>query len=219
MRLGIFGGSFDPVHYGHLLLAESCREQLVLDEVWLVPAHVSPHKQHAHPADGATRVEMLKLAVAGHPQLVVSTLELDREGVSYTVDTLDELRQQDTNRELLLLMGADSLYDLPRWRDPKRICQLATLAVVQRPGSPEVDFGCLREFASPEQISLFRRHVVTMPMIGISSSDIRSRTAQGRSIRYLTPRSVEKYIETQGLYGDPEPEVEPAEKPPSCEPT
>src|SRR5688500_10806095 len=122
MRLGLFGGTFDPVHYGHLLLAEACREQCRLDELWFVPAAVPPHKQERTLSPAKERVEMLRLAVGGHPAFSVSTLEIDRGGVSYTVNTLDAVRLSRPEATLFFPMGADSLVDLPTWREPRRIC-------------------------------------------------------------------------------------------------
>jgi nicotinate-nucleotide adenylyltransferase len=200
MRLGIFGGSFDPVHYGHLLLAESCREQCGLDAVWFVPAAVPPHKQSRKLSSDADRVEMLRLAIGGHDAFSVSTWEIDRGGVSYTVDTLQKLHDEDPSRELFLLMGADSLADLPTWRKPERICSLAIPAVVRRNGSPEPDYAILSKLMSPERSALARQHFVETPLIDLSSTEIRNRVAAGKSIRYRTPRAVEKYIETHGLY-------------------
>ncbi len=115
MRLGILGGTFDPVHYGHLLLAEQTREQCGLDRIWFLPAAVPPHKRSAPLTPGARRIEMLRLAIAGHEAFEVSTLEIDRGGVSYTLDTLSAVRQQQPEAELFFLMGADSLRDLPTW--------------------------------------------------------------------------------------------------------
>jgi nicotinate-nucleotide adenylyltransferase len=200
MRLGIFGGSFDPVHLGHLILAECCREQQRLDQVWFVPAHTPPHKQDHTLAPGSDRAEMLKLAIGGHEQFHFSTLELVRAGVSYTVDTLERLKAEDATRELFLILGADSLADLPTWREPSRICELSTPIVVRRAGSPPPDFSVLSPFVGSEKIRRFEGAQVEMPLIGISSSDIRRRVAQSRSIRFQTPRAVEKYIETHGLY-------------------
>ena len=200
MRLGLFGGSFDPVHYGHLLLAESCREQARLDEVWFVPAAVSPFKQSQDRTSGPQRVEMLELAIAGHETFRVSRLEIDRGGVSYTVDTLAEIKRTRPSDELFFLLGADALEDLPAWREPKRICELATPLVVRRPGSAEPDFSRLSEIASPARIAEIRRCQVEMPQIGLSSRDLRRRVSEGLGIRYRTPRGVEKYIEAAALY-------------------
>jgi nicotinate-nucleotide adenylyltransferase len=200
MRLGIYGGSFDPVHFGHLLVAENCREQQKLDEVWFVPVATSPHKRQRAPADARHRIEMLDLAVGGHEPFHVSTIEIDRGGVSYTVETLEQLHAEDAARALFLLLGADALADLPTWKDPKRICELALPLVVARAYAPEPDFGLLAEFMSRERIAAAQAALVKMPPIGIASSDIRRRVAAGKSIRFRTPRAVEKYIETHGLY-------------------
>lgn len=200
MRLGIFGGSFDPVHYGHLLLAECCLETLALDEVWLLPAAVPPHKQSRELAPAKARLEMLDLALGGHVQLRASALEIGRGGVSYTVETLAAIHDLHPDATLLLLMGADSLRDLPTWRDPARICELALPAVVRRGGSPEPDFSVLAGLVSPERLTAIRATQVEMPLIELSSTDLRRRVAAGHSLRYRTPRAVEKYIETHGLY-------------------
>ena len=200
MRLGILGGSFDPVHFGHLILAESCREQCRLDAVWFVPAAIPPHKQNNKLSAPADRIEMLKLAIGGHEAFNVYTGEIDRGGVSYTVDTLQQLHDQEPQRELFFLMGADSLADLPTWREPERICSLAIPAVVRRAGAPEPDDTVLARLMSPDRLALARQHRVEMPTIDLSASDLRRRVAAGQSIRFRTPRAVEKYIEAHGLY-------------------
>jgi nicotinate-nucleotide adenylyltransferase len=200
MRLGVYGGSFDPVHFGHLLLAESCREQCQLDEIWLLPAAVPPHKTDRTMTSAKRRIEMLKLAIGGNDALRVSTIEVDRGGVSYTVDTLTTIRQQHPGAELFLLMGADTLYDLPNWREPQRVCELAMPVVVQRSGSPPPDLDVLRPIVAADQIANIQQHQVTMPIIELASTEIRQRVANGMSIRYRTPRAVEKYIETNRLY-------------------
>ena len=200
MRIGLLGGTFDPVHLGHLLTAESCREQLSLDEVWFVPAAVSPHKQSQSASPSAARVEMLKLAIGGHPTFRVNEIELARGGVSYTVDTLETIRNQRPDDELFLLLGGDSLADLPTWREPRRICELAVPATVGRPGSPLPNYSLVAELVEPARLAEIERHHVEMPLIGISSRDLRKRVAAGRSIRYQVPRAVEQYIAATGLY-------------------
>ena len=202
MRLGIFGGTFDPVHFGHLLLAELCREQRELDQVWLLPAAVPPHKQGRQLADAEHRVEMLKLAVAGHAAMQVSLLEVEQGGVCYSVDTLSTIHAADSSAELFFLIGGDSLDDLPNWRNPGGICRLATPVVVARPDQSNLDFGGLEAFVTPERLDEIRAARVTMPSLELSSTEIRRRVAAGQSIRYQTPRAVEKYIEAQGLYRD-----------------
>ena len=200
MRLGIFGGSFDPVHYGHLLLAECAWEQCRLDQVWLLPAATAPHKQDVQPTSADQRMEMLRLAIAGNDHLAISTLEIERGGVSYTVDTLTAIQAEHPDAELFLLMGADSLHDLPDWRDTARICQLATPVVVGRPDSPPPDYAVLAPLVTAERLAEIQQHRVEMPLVQFSSTEIRQRVAAGKSIRYRTPRAVEKYIETAGLY-------------------
>lgn len=200
MRVGIFGGTFDPVHYGHLLLAETCREQCRLDQVLFLPASIPPHKQQWHLTPAERRVEMLRLAIAGHEAFSVSELEVRRGGVTYTVDTLTAIREQQPQDELFFLMGADSLRDLPTWRDSARICSLAVPVVVRRRDTPEPDLGALADMVPPARLEEIRRHQVQMPLVDFSSTAIRQAVAGGRSIRYQTPRAVEMYIRTQRLY-------------------
>lgn len=200
MRLGIYGGSFDPVHFGHLLLAESCREQCGLDQVWFIPAALSPHKQSRQPTEATKRIEMLKLAIGGHPDFRADDREVRRGGVSFTADTLAELQAEDPSRQLFFLMGADSLADLRTWKDPGRICELAIPAVVARSGSPRPDLNVLADLVSPERLAEIRKYVVQMPLIDLHSSAIRERVARGHSIRYQVPRAIEEYIRANGLY-------------------
>lgn len=200
MRIGIFGGSFDPVHYGHLLLAESCREQCRLDQVWFLPAALPPHKQTALLAPPDRRLDMLELATGGHPAFFVRADEIDRGGVSYTVDTLAALRASAPGHEWFLLLGADSLADLPNWREPQRIAELAQVVVVRRPERSLHEHSGLAASAVAAPAQAAAPLVVAMPPIGLSASDIRDRVASGRSIRFMTPRAVELYIQTHGLY-------------------
>ncbi len=198
MRLGLFGGTFDPVHYGHLLLAEQCREQCRLDEVWFIPTGNPPHKQTEGISPGETRAEMLELATAGVPHFVVSRMELAREGKTFTVDTLTELHTEDPNRELFFLIGADSLTDLPTWREPARIVELARIVAVNRGDRPQPDLGRLTDqFGRSVTAGI---EIVTMPGIDLSATDVRSRVRQGKSIRFMTPRAVEAYIAANKLY-------------------
>lgn len=203
MRLGIFGGSFDPVHYGHLLLAECCREQCRLDEVWFMSAAAPPHKQGRELAPAKARLEMLELATSGNEAFRVSSLEVDRGGVSFTVETLRAIAAEHPQADLYLLMGADSLRDLPTWREPAEILARAIPVVVRRGGSAEPDFAPLAELTSSARLGEIVSSQVTMPLMEQSSTDLRERASEGRSLRYRTPRAVEKYIETQGLYRSP----------------
>ncbi len=203
MRLGILGGSFDPVHYAHLLLAECCRETCGLDEVWFVPAFVAPHKTRQGVSDSKHRVEMLNLAAGGNPAFRVSDVELRRGGISYTVQTLQELAEESPDAELFFLMGADSLRDLPNWREPAEVCRLAIPVVVRRPDWPEPDYQSLAPIVTEERLAEIRQYEVVMPLMQLSSTEIRSRVASNRSIRYWTPPAVEKYIQSLGLYRNP----------------
>jgi len=200
MRLGIFGGTFDPVHYGHLLLAESCREQCRLDEVWFVPAAVPPHKQGWVLTPAEQRVAMLELAIAAYAPFRVSPVELERGGVSYTVDTLRTLQREDASRELFLLMGADSLHDLPLWREPGEILRSAMPVIVRRGGVPAPDLSCLGGLVDAKRLAEIAQHQVQMPQVELSSRELRQRAAEGLSIRYRVPRAVEMFIGANGLY-------------------
>jgi nicotinate-nucleotide adenylyltransferase len=200
MRLGIFGGSFDPVHFGHLILAETCREDVRLDQLWFVPAASPPHKQQGWLSPAAERVEMLKLAIGGHSGFAVSTMEIDRGGISYTVETLTAIHEQHPNAELFFLMGSDSLRDLPTWREPDKICQLAVPLIVHRRGAPQPELEGLREFVDAERLQLIRDCQVESPIIELSSTEVRRRICLRQSIRFRTPRAVEQYISTQQLY-------------------
>jgi len=200
MRLGVFGGSFDPVHYAHLLLAECCREQRQFDRVVFVPSAIPPHKRDRELSPADSRLAMLELAIAGHEPFTISRYEVDRGGVNYTVDTLRHFHAEHPDAELFFVLGADMLLDLPTWREVGQVCELATIVAVRRAGVAEPDFSGLRGVARPERIERFRGHQVEMPALGLSSTEIRCRVATGRSIRYMTPRAVEKYIETHGLY-------------------
>jgi nicotinate-nucleotide adenylyltransferase len=201
MRVGIFGGTFDPIHAGHLVLAEQCREQCQLDEVWFVPAAVPPHKLDAVISSAKARCEMIEFAIAGNPQFKLSRIELGREGTSYTVTTLEQLHAEEPARELFLLVGADSIRDLPTWRQPRRILELATVVAVNR--GRDVLSPVETEKHLTDQLghaAAARVQFIQMPGICISATEIRQRVASGRSIRYLAPRAVEMYIREQKLY-------------------
>ena len=198
MRIGIFGGTFDPIHVGHLILAEQCREQCQLDEVWFVPAARPPHKLELAISDAKQRTEMIEFAISGNPQFRVSKIELERSGPSFTYLTLEQLKAEDASRELFLLIGADSVRDLPTWRNPERILELATLVAVNRGEQPPPDISKLNELA--KNVTAPRFQTVSMPGIDISATEIRQRVRDGRSIRYQVPRAVEVYIHEQRLY-------------------
>ena len=198
-KIGVFGGSFDPIHYGHLLMAEQCREQAQLDVVIFVPAHQSPLKSHAPLAEPRQRLEMLKLATSGHESFAVDTRELDRQGASFTVDTLRELSAQFKDDRLFLIVGSDALVDFAKWREPAEILKLALPLVVSRPGEV-ASLESVRPFVSSARWLEAQGGRIESPLSNLSSSDMRRRIHDDRSIRYMTPRAVEMYIRTSGLY-------------------
>ncbi len=200
MRIGIFGGSFDPIHTGHLILAEQCREHAKLDQVWFVPSATAPHKKKGANASDRQRMEMIEFAIAGHSSFLVSDTEIKRGGVSYTVDTLTAMFEEQPEDELFLLLGADSLTNFDTWRNPEKICRLAVPLVVGRPGSEPVDLGKLAPYADEERMAEIERYAFESRLVDISSTELRARVNAGQSIRYLTSRAVEKYIETKELY-------------------
>jgi nicotinate-nucleotide adenylyltransferase len=184
MRVGVFGGTFDPVHVGHLAIANAALESVPLDRVLFVPARRAPLKERGPVADEEDRLRMLELAVAGEPRFSVSRVELDRAGPSYTVDTLEEL---GGGGDLFLILGSDAMANLPRWKDADRIAELATLTVAERPGAPErVGDAPIVRFDAPR--------------LDISSRELRARAARGLSLRYLVPEPVWRHIEARGLY-------------------
>jgi nicotinate-nucleotide adenylyltransferase len=196
MRLGIFGGSFDPVHNGHLALAHACQRQTALDEVWFMPTAVQPLKQTGPHATDAQRIEMLRMATLPEPAWRVSTLEIDRGGLSYTIDTLRQLDEELPDAVLFFLMGADAVQDAPNWREPRGIFSLATPLVVRRAGQPEPDLDSLRALCAANK----QPRLVEMPAVDASSSGIRRRAAVGESIDGLVPAQVAAYVESHQLY-------------------
>ena len=200
IRLGIYGGSFDPVHLGHLLLAETCREECSLDRVLFLPCGQSPHKPNGAIASGNQRAEMLEFAVAGDPRFGVCRIELERSGPSFTVDTLRQLHTEQPETELFFLMGADSLADLPLWREPHAILELATIVAVNRGQRPPPDLTSLEARLGP--IVRDRVRLVTMPAIELSATEIRERVRSDRRLRFQVPRAVEEYIRQHKIYAD-----------------
>ena len=199
MRIGVFRGTFDPVHMGHLILAEQCRDQAKLDEVWFLPSYHPPHKATAAVTRFEQRCDMLELAVAGHPAFRVERIEKELPPPSYTAETLAELRRRHPGNEFALLMGSDGLPDLPIWYEPRRVVEQASLIVVPRPG---VMLWTAERLASALGLptEAVRLRYVACPMIEIASRELRRAVADGLSIRYLVPRAVEEYVRDRKLY-------------------
>jgi nicotinate-nucleotide adenylyltransferase len=206
MRLGIFGGSFDPVHKGHLALARAGQEQAALDELWFMPTAVQPLKHTGPHASDQQRIEMLRLAIDSQdgepgrprprPPWRVCTLEIDRGGKSYTVDTMRQLHEELPKASLFFLIGSDALRDVARWKDPPEIFRLATPLVVHRAGEPAPDLATLAELCQGST----QPQVINMPAVDISSTEIRRRVATGEPIEAVTPATVAEYIAQNSLY-------------------
>ena len=194
-RIGVLGGTFDPIHYGHLAIAQEALAVLGLERVLLVPAGRQPLKHGAHVASPRQRIEMVQLACAGNQAFEASPIEVDRPGLSYTVDTLEELHAAGLG-ELHFILGADALADLHRWRAAPRLAQLARIVAMARPGhTPDLAALDRKLPGAGERIT-----VIDGPRLEISSSDLRRRIAVGRPIRYMTPDAVVEYIAAHGLY-------------------
>ncbi|MEK9139187.1 MAG: nicotinate-nucleotide adenylyltransferase [Bacteroidota bacterium] len=191
MNIGVLGGTFNPPHLGHLIVAERVREELGLAKILFIPSAVSPHKQHLDLVDPSCRMEMVQLALLGQQFFEASDLEVSRGGVSYTVDTLEHLKSMYQGVRLHLLIGMDNLGEFNTWRLPEKIGELAQVVVMTRPGFQDhpVSDGSRMKFM-----------LCQVPEIGISSRDIRERVKQGKSIRYLVPKPVESYIHYRKLY-------------------
>lgn len=203
-QIVLFGGSFDPVHHGHLIVARALAERRAFRRITLVPAASSPHKSGAH-APAEDRLAMLRLAVEAEGLFELSQAELRRRGPSYTVDTLTALRRQQPRARLYWVVGADTLEDLPRWRRVHDVLALAEIIVVVRQTQGEAleqVWTALEAQLTREEIQGLRRAVVETPRIDISSTDIRRRVREGKSIRYLVPERVREYIERRGLYAE-----------------
>ena len=200
MKIGIMGGTFDPIHVGHLIVAEEVVSALELDKVIFIPAGEPWMKADRQITGAPHRVEMVRLAIESNPFFQLSTIEIEHPGWTYTVDTLEQLsRDFDNETRLFLLIGWDGLKSMPKWKAPYRISKMATLVTFPRLGVPEPDISVLEE----SMPALSERMVkLDRPYIGISSTDIRARLAEGKSVRYLLPAEVERYIVAKGLYKD-----------------
>ncbi|MFN3866270.1 MAG: nicotinate-nucleotide adenylyltransferase [Demequina sp.] len=186
-RVGVLGGTFDPIHHGHLAAASEVCAALRLDQVLLVPANVQPFKEDFDTAGSEHRLEMCRLAVEGDERFAVSPVDIERGGVTYTVDTLTDLREQLPEASLYFITGADALARLDEWKDAERLSDLAQFVGVTRPGHS------LPELETPHAL-------VEVPALAVSSTDVRRRVRSGAPIRYLVPRSVADYIAQHDLY-------------------
>ena len=199
MRIGILGGTFNPPHVGHLVAAQEAYRELDLDQVVLIPAGIPPHKPVDDEPGPGHRLELCRLAVGDDERFTVSDLELRRDGPSFTVDTLDVLRTQSPSDDRFLILGGDIAAGLPKWHEPERVLELATVAIAQRRGTAKAAVrDALAQLKGGERARFFQ-----MPRIGISSTMVRRRVRAGQPIRYFVPDGVMHYIERHGLYGPP----------------
>jgi nicotinate-nucleotide adenylyltransferase len=198
VRVGIYGGVFNPPHHGHLVAAQEAHWQLELDVVVWVPVGDAPHRTIESDPGAEARFEMVELAVAADERFRVSRIELEREGPSYTVDTLRELREREPEDELFLILGGDQALALPAWHEPEQVLDLATIAVFERGTSNRNAIGItIRRLIGADRVRFLE-----MPRIDISSTMVRRRAAAGRAIRYLVPDKVANFIGAESLYGE-----------------
>lgn len=195
--IGVLGSAFNPPHLGHLALAQEALWQLGLSEVVLMPTGEAPHKRIADDPGREQRLAMTRLAAADDSRFSVSTLEVDREGPSYTYETLELLAEERGDSELVFVMGADAAVGLESWRQPQRVTELARLAVARRAGISDAEMAAVLRSLDAEG----RATMLEMPQFGVSSSSVRERAAARRPLRYLVPESVARFIEEKGIYG------------------
>jgi len=201
MRIGVLGGSFNPVHNGHLILAEQMREHFGLAKVLFVPARRPPHKQSEGLAPAADRLRMVQLAIEGNAALDASDIELRRHGLSYTIDTIRELQQQyGPEAELHFIIGCDTVRELPTWHRVGELMRMCKFVVGLRPGHAAAVHEHLAGILPERELAALEQRTASIRLIEISSTDIRHRCRSGKSIRYLVPAAVEDYIRTRGLY-------------------
>jgi len=198
--LGIMGGTFDPIHFGHLVAAETARAAFNLERVLFIPTGQPPHKVNYKVTDPWERSEMVRLAVSANVGFGLSELEIVREGPSYTIDTLRALREALVDTELFFITGADALRSMLSWREPEEIIALTKVISVSRPGYPLQDlFETIEQYVPDHQDRIFQ---LKIPALAISSTDIRKRVKEGQPIRYLLPDDVKSYIELRDFYRD-----------------
>lgn len=197
-KIGIMGGTFNPIHFGHLILAENAYEQFNLEYVYFIPSKNPPHKLKQNIADDALRFNMTKIAIQDNPHFKISSLELDREGFTYTVDTLCELSSLHPKCELYFIMGADSLFQIEKWRDTKEILKRCHILAARRDDKEDKDV--LEQIAYLKQKYESDIQLLKVPKIEISSHMIRECIKKGRTVKYYLPACVEKYIIEKKIY-------------------
>lgn len=198
-KVGIIGGTFNPIHLGHLILAERTFEEFDLDEILFIPAGISYFKDQSVVLDKKTRIAMTGEAIGDNPRFALSTIECDRAGNSYTYETLEELKSKNPDNQYYLIIGADALFQMELWQKPENILRDAIILVAKRKGPTTQEFLDKMEEIKAKYNADIR--IIPCTYIDISSSEIRDRVKNGKSIRYLVPESIEKYIKKHHLYG------------------
>lgn len=198
-KVGIIGGTFNPIHLGHLILAERTFEEFELDEILFIPAGISYFKDQSVVLDKKTRIAMTGEAIGDNPRFALSTIECDRAGNSYTYETLEELKSKNPDTQYYLIIGADSLFQMELWQKPENILRDAIILVAKRKGPTTQEFLDKMEEIKIKYNADIR--IIPCTYIDISSSEIRERVKNGKSIRYLVPETIEKYIKKHHLYG------------------
>ncbi|WP_100406723.1 nicotinate-nucleotide adenylyltransferase [Bacillus solitudinis] len=189
-RIGLFGGTFDPPHVGHMLIAQEAKIHFKLDEIWFIPVQIPPHKERDLLTSSEERLEMLRLATRDNPYFHVSTVEVEREGKSYTIDTVKRLKKQFPDDKFFFLIGGDMIDYLPKWEKIEELLSIVTFIGVKRPGS------------ASSSIYSSKIKELEMPQVDFSSTMIRERVKRGLPVRYMVPRTIESFIGERGLYGE-----------------
>lgn len=188
-KIGILGGTFDPPHFGHLLIAEQALEACALDEIWFMPTKIPPHKQGSNLCSDEERIEMVSKAIQDNPSFHLMLIEFEREGPSYTIDTIRELKLKYNDSDFYFIIGGDMIEYLPKWKEIDQLMSLVTFVGVKRPGHP---------YTSSYSDNVI---LIDAPQLEISSTEIRDRLLSGRSVRYLLPDKIIHYIKEKNIYG------------------
>lgn len=205
-RIALFGGSFDPIHFGHLWVAQHAIDLLEVDQVVFIPTATSPLKRSGPIASDSHRLTMLQIALSrvvnpnGERPMIIDAREIYRGGISYTVDTVEQIRKELACPKILMLLGSDCFSEIGKWHLPEMLLKIVTPVVYRRSGSPEIDWMILDRFVTTQRAEEIRRSSITIPMIELSSSEIRYRIALGRSVRFMVPEEVLDFIEDKSLY-------------------
>lgn len=200
MRIGIFGGTFNPIHTGHLIVAQEVKEKCSLDKIFFIPAFSPPHKPGKEISNSLHRLAMVSLAIEGRPGFEVSDMEIRRGGSSYSIDTVKDISEQFPNSELFFIIGRDTLGELPTWKEIHKLLEIVSFITVTRSGQKEAEIDGFRGFFNQRERTKLKEGILSTPPIGISSTLVREKVRKGLSITWLVPEKVEMYILKNKLY-------------------